>query len=136
MSEIELVNHIAPSAGAVEYTDRTSAEGKDPSPNECPEYDTKQSDCGVPVMLGLWGMRDTSSLLLLPGPVWPGMVAPIYGLNRINCILMLNWIVWIRTVWLNGIAWNRNVFDNSTVFTFKLRTYAKPNRLKWNSFWH
>ena len=19
---------------------------------------------------------------------------------------MLNWIVWIRTVWLNGIAWN------------------------------
>ena len=22
---------------------------------------------------------------------------------------MLNWSFWIRTVWLNGIAWNRNV---------------------------
>ena len=27
-----------------------------------------------------------------------------------NCILMLNWIVWI-----NWIVWNRNVFDNQTV---------------------
>ena len=24
---------------------------------------------------------------------------------------MLNWISWIRTVWLNWIAWNRNIFD-------------------------
>ena len=29
---------------------------------------------------------------------------------------MLNWIVWIRTVWLNWIVWNRNVSDNSTVY--------------------
>ena len=27
-------------------------------------------------------------------------------------ILKLDWIAWIRIVWLNGIAWNRNVFDN------------------------
>ena len=26
--------------------------------------------------------------------------------------LYLDWIVWIRTVWLKWIAWNRNVFDN------------------------
>ena len=26
--------------------------------------------------------------------------------------LILNWIVWIRTIWLNWIGWNRNVFDN------------------------
>ena len=36
----------------------------------------------------------------LPGPLWPGVVppdkGPIYGLNRINSILMLNWIVWIN----------------------------------------
>ena len=32
---------------------------------------------------------------------------------------MLNWIVWIRTVWLNGIDWNRNVFVYYTVFAFK-----------------
>ena len=44
--------------------------------NECPVYDTKQSDGEVPVMLQLWGMRSTSSLPLLPGPLFPGMVAP------------------------------------------------------------
>ena len=27
-------------------------------------------------------------------------------------VLGLNGSVWIRTVWLNLIAWNRNVFDN------------------------
>ena len=65
--------------------------GKTPTPNECPGYDTKQSDGKVPAR--------------------PGMVAPdkgpINGLNRTNGTLMLNWIVW-----LNWIAWNRNVFDN------------------------
>ena len=30
----------------------------------------------------------------------------------IKYILILNWIVWIKTVWLNWIAWNRNIFDN------------------------
>ena len=35
---------IAQSAGAVEYTDCTSAEGVRPPPNECPGYDIKQSD--------------------------------------------------------------------------------------------
>ena len=71
-------------------------------------YDTKQSDSGVPIILELWGMRSTPSLPLLPGSLWLGVVAPdkrlIYGLNRTNIILMLNWIVWIRTVWLNRIG--------------------------------
>ena len=44
-------------------------------------------------MLELWGMRSTPSLPLLQDPLWPGVVAPdkgrIYGLNRINSILML-----------------------------------------------
>ena len=84
--------------------------------NESPRYDTKQSDGEVPVMLELWGMWRTPSLPLLPCALWPGMVAPEkgpnYNLNRTNSILMLNWIVWIRTVWLNWIAWNGNVFDN------------------------
>ena len=57
---------LSQSAGAVEYTDCTSA--------ECPGYDTKQSDHEVPVMLGLWGMQSTPSLPLLPGPLWAGMV--------------------------------------------------------------
>ena len=49
------------SAGAAEYTDCISAEGKN-SPNKCPGYDTKQSDGEVPVILELWGMRSTPSL--------------------------------------------------------------------------
>ena len=57
-----------------------------PSRNECPAYDTKQSDGEVLVMLELWGMWSTPSLPPLPGPPWPGVVAPdkgsIYGLKR------------------------------------------------------
>ena len=44
--------------------------GKAPPHNVCAGYDTKQSDDEVPVMLELWGMRSTSSLPLLPGPLW------------------------------------------------------------------
>ena len=74
--------------------------------NECPIYDTKQSDGEVPVMLEFWGMWSTPLLPSLPGPLWPGVVAadkgPIYGLNRtklwflkftvffhLNCMFML-----------------------------------------------
>ena len=60
--------------------------GVRPPPNECPGYDTKQSDGEVPAVLELWGMRSTPSLPSLPGSLWPGVVAPdkgpIYGLNR------------------------------------------------------
>ena len=68
---------IAQPAGAVE-----------PPANGCPVYATEQSDGEVPVMLGLWGMRSTPSLQLLSGQLLPGI--------KLNCILMLNWIVWIR----------------------------------------
>ena len=43
----------------------------------------------------------------------------------IETVLKLNWIVWIRTVWLNWIARNRIFF-----FTIKLSTHAKVNCLK------
>ena len=55
-------------------------------PNECPRYDTKISDGEILVMHELWGTRSTPSLPSVPGPFWPGVVAPnkdpIYGLNR------------------------------------------------------
>ena len=79
-------------------------------------------------------MQSIPSLPSLPGPLWPRVVAPdrVQPMGRIElkCVLMLiwitwnrtvfdiesvfrlNWIVWIKTVSLNGIAWNRNVFDN------------------------
>ena len=53
---------LAQSAGAVEYPDCFSAEGVRPTPNECPGYDTKQSDGEVLEMLELWGMRSTPLL--------------------------------------------------------------------------
>ena len=82
MLSIKLIMAIAQLAGAVEYTDCTSAEGQDPSPtNECPWYDTKQSDGEVPAVLELWGMRNTPSLPSIPGPVWPGVVAPDRALS-------------------------------------------------------
>ena len=71
-------------------------------PNECPECDTKQSDVQVPVMLVPWRMRNTSSLASFPDPLWPGVVAPdrvqSIGQIELNCILMLSWIAWNRTV--------------------------------------
>ena len=54
--------------------------GKTPT-NECPDYDTKQSDGEAPVMLETWGMRSTHLLPLLRGPPWPGIVAPDWALS-------------------------------------------------------
>ena len=73
---------FAQSAEAVEYTDCRVR----PPTNECPAYDNKQSDGQVLLMLEVRRMRSTPFLPLLPGPLWPGVVAsdkgPIYGLNR------------------------------------------------------
>ena len=44
-------------------------------------YDTKQSDGEVPVMLELGRMQRTLSLLSLPGPLWPWVVAPDRALS-------------------------------------------------------
>ena len=49
--------------------------GVRPLPNECLEYDTKQSDGEASVMLELWGMQSTPSVPSLPGPLWPKVVA-------------------------------------------------------------
>ena len=62
----------AKSAGAAEYS--ISAEGH--STYKCPRYDTKQYDSESPVILELWEMQSIPSLPLLPGPLWPGLVAP------------------------------------------------------------
>ena len=45
-------------------------------------------------MLQLWGMWSTSSLPLLPGPLWPGVVVPdkVLSMDQIelNSVLILN----------------------------------------------
>ena len=53
-------------------------------------------------MLKLWGMQSTPLLPSLPGPLNPGKVAPdkVLSMGQIeqNSILILNWIIWNRTV--------------------------------------
>ena len=61
------------------------------------------SDNKVPVMLEHWRIQSTSSLPSLPGPLWIVAVARDKGpMDQIelHCILMLNWIVWNKTVYI------------------------------------
>ena len=84
---------------------------------EYPGYDIKQSDGEAPVMLELWGIPSIPSLPLLLGQLWPGVVALdrvlSMGQIELNCVLVLNWIAWNRTVLIS-----------------KLLTYARQNCLK------
>ena len=78
--------------------------------NECPGYDTKQSDGEVPVILELWGMQSNPSLRSLPDPLWPRVVAP----DRV----------------LSTKPWFREFTFFFFFFAFKLRIYAQLNCLK------
>ena len=61
-------------------------------------YDTKQSHGEV------WGMWSTPLLALLPSLLLPRVVTPdrVLSIDQIelNSVLMLNWIVWNRTVYM------------------------------------
>ena len=63
----------------------------------------------------------TPSLPLLPGPIWSGMLAPGKVLLELNCVHMLNWIVWNRTaimyemdLVLNNLQWLNAIKPNQT----------------------
>ena len=90
---LQLSHILAQSGGATEYTD--CKRGKTPLTSVL----DKQSDGEALVMLKLWGMWNTLLLLLLPGTLWPGVVAPdrvlSMGQLELNCVLMLN-----RTVYM------------------------------------
>ena len=92
-----------------------------PSSYECPVYDTKQSDGEVLVMLELWEIWSTLLLPSLPGLFQLRVVVLdrvlSMGQIELNGILMLNWIAW-----------------NTTVLTFKQHSYAKLNCLRWICF--
>ena len=80
---------LAQSAGAAEYTDCISVKGKD-TPNECPQYDSKQFDGEVPVMLELWEMWSTPLLPSLTGPHWTRVVAPnrVLSMSQIELLYL------------------------------------------------
>ena len=73
-----------------------------PLPNECPVYDIKPSDSEAPA-LEILGMWSDHGLPLLPGPFWPGVVAPdrVLSMGQIeptvcaNKWLMLNYDCYI-----------------------------------------
>ena len=95
--------------GNAEYTDCISGQGQNSS-NECPIYDIKQSDSEAPVMLELLGIWSGPLLSSFPGPLWPGVVVTdrvlFMAQIALNCVLMLNWIVNIRIVFMykNGFS--------------------------------
>ena len=72
---------------------------------------------------GVWRMRSIPSLPSLPVSLWSGVVAPERVLSMVqielNCILMLYWIVWNRTVYmykldlaLNNLQWCHKIQPN------------------------
>ena len=85
-----------------------------------PDYDTKQSHGEASLILKLWPRAVASDRVLSIGHIeldWIACLAPdkvlSMGQIELNCVFMLNWIAW-----------------NKTVFIFKLRTNAKQNCFK------
>ena len=64
----------------------TTAFLQEGNPNECQGYDIKQSDREGPVMLELWGMLTTLSLLSLPDPLWPGVITTVRVLSMAQSV--------------------------------------------------
>ena len=108
---------LVQSVGAVEYTNCFSAARQD-TPNECPGYDTKQSDGEIPVMLELWGIQSFPLLPSLPGPLFLLVVVydRVLSMDQIElkCAFIQNWITRNRAVFvmesvlmLTWIVWNK-----------------------------
>ena len=119
---------IAQSAGTVEYNDCFPQRGKNSPPNEYLEYGTKQPDGEAPVILKLWRMWSTPSLISLQYPYWPGVIAPekfrSIGSIELNCVLVLNWITRNKLFWhLNYVLILNRIVLNKTVLTCKQRIY-------------
>ena len=75
-------------------------------------------------MLELWGTQSTPSLPSLPGPLWPGVVAPerVLFLGKIELNCSFESLLFLHL--------NCAFMLNRTVLTSKLRTYAKLKNLK------
>ena len=102
-------------------------------------------------MLELWGMLSTPSLPSISGPLWPGVVARDSVLSicqiELNYVLILNRIVWNRTVFdietIPSVNW---IVCNRTVYVYKKRfgwctikpnkTFSNNSTIYLNQPWH
>ena len=71
-------------------------------------------------MLKLWRMRNTSSLPLLLGPLWPGMVAPDKGSSQEK---------WIRT----SMTWCESLGNYITPGNLRARVTLSDNIAQWRT---
>ena len=95
------------------------------SANECPRYDTKQSD-GEALVLELYGLSSTPLLPLLPGPFWSRMVVPdrVLSMGQIEMLDSdsvqtndLYWIVRNRTLWEFSCVSKRRLIELLLIHT-------------------
>ena len=81
-------------AGAVEYS--MASLQRVTQPNKSLEYDFKQSDGEIRVMLDLWGKRSTPSLPLAPSLLWPRVITSdrvmSKGKIKLKCVLLVHGI--------------------------------------------
>ena len=69
--------------------------GVRPPPNECPGYDTKQSDGEVPAMLELWGMQTECSPTYMHcffKISYPPVIFPVKYFNLIQQVWLVSWL--------------------------------------------
>ena len=128
--------------------------GKDPSPTSVLVYDPKQSDGAAAAVPELCWMQRTPLLPSFQSPLWPVVVAPdrVLSMGQIelnyvpeliemglyrhfNCVLMLNWTVWNRTVFvfyteLFEIERFICVKMDLALITYNGRFAIKPNQTK------
>ena len=98
--------------------------------NKFPDYETNNSDGGVPIMLEFWGLNEYSFIAITPrstlarrGSTW---MVPIYGSNRtkvrtyakLNCLKKKSFDIWSTFLCL------------SELFEIELFLCAKLNCLK------
>ena len=100
-------------------------------------YDPKQSYGETRLMVELWGIQSTPLLPSLPGPLCRGMVAPCKVLPmdqiELNCGIMLNWIVWNRTVYTykTGLVSNNLQWLMCHQTKWKTQTHNNPDTNKY-----
>ena len=89
--------------------------GVRPRPQRVSWYDIKQSHGNAAVMLELWGMRSTSSLPLLLGSLWPGVVAPERFQSMGQIELYDIWGEWKQITYAKLLLLHRNAWNHLTV---------------------